>query len=443
MLTQTYRLYVMIFMACTFSIFSLAYQDGRMLHLNPSAPNQGGAVQAKQGIPQEHSQAYLQSLYQFSNKRDLGKEPAKMNGCDISPVSPAVGAEIPELYFGPAPSTVDPRLIGPLQLLTAGVVDSFQGTITLPIYRGEMAHTGEPVWYVLTDTTDEGNASALGLNFAPKLNYADTGRGVRPARLERDGLLVFEYGMVDFSPEHVVTPGPEDAPFPPNAATPGGVGDSLYTPLVKIVNAGGHVYNAPVIAMGVTADEIDFPNGNPDYRLVHDKVLSIDMEAETVTLALTPGFSFARPVLYLSLDASAPDVAALESAVYAPGLLDIEVGNDDSAFSAVERIFVTINGPRGCENPQRQGIESALTDGRAPFNVLGGIPTVATDYSPLWDMNLGEWSPEAVEKGYRSRLNEEFQILGLAEQGFLTGPGGAEYGSVGVIINCPIVFRFL
>jgi len=177
--------------------------------------------------------------------------------------------------------------------------------------------------------------------------------------------------------------------------------------------------------------------------VVHDKVVRIDPRAGTVTLALTPGFSFARPVLYLSTDASAGLAAAMEGATLAPGLVDIAVGADDSAFSAVERIFAFINGPRGCDNPQRQGFDSALLDGRAPMNVLGGIPTIANDYSPLWDLNLGAWTETSIMNQYRSRLTEEFQILAFVANGFVTGPGGAKYGSTGIIINCPIVFRFL
>lgn len=364
-------------------------------------------------------------------------------GCRIDPASPSVGADIPETYFGPAPSTVDPSLIGPLQLLTAGQLDRRAGTITLPLYRGIMQGDGSNVWYILTDTTDQGNADALGLNYAPKLNYAGTGRAVRNVHLAADGLLVFFEGTVDFSPERRVEPASESMGFPPRVAEPGSVGDWSYTPLVRIVNAGGHIYNAPVIAFGASAEQINFPNGNPDYSLVHDKVLSIDMENETVTILLTPGFSFARPVLYISTETSAPDVAALEGATFAPGLQDITVGHDDSAFSAVERIFVMANGPTGCENPQRQGLNSAILDGRGPLNVLGGIPTVATDYSPLWDVNLGMWTQESIDANYRSRVLEEFQILGLVEEGFITGPGGTEYGSVGVVVNCPIVFRFL
>ena len=58
-----------------------------------------------------------------------------------------------------------------------------------------------------------------------------------------------------------------------------------------------------------------------------------------------------------------PLAAALESATYAPALADVTVGHDDSAFSAVERLFAETNGPTGTNNPQRQGFNSALSDG--------------------------------------------------------------------------------
>jgi hypothetical protein len=64
-------------------------------------------------------------------------------------------------------------------------------------------------------------------------------------------------------------------------------------------------------------------------------------------------------------------------------------------------------------------------------------------FSPLWDINLGVWTEEAINNGYRSRFTEEFAILGFVEQGWITGLGGGEYGSVGMVVNCPIVFRFL
>ena len=144
----------------------------------------------------------------------------------------------------------------------------------------------------------------------------------------------------------------------------------------------------------------------------------------TVTLMLTPGFSFAKPVLYLSTDTNSPLTATLEGATYAPGLEDIQGGGDDSLFSPVERIFVFVNGPTGKENPQRQGLDSAISDGGSPLNVLGGIPTVATDYSPIWDLNPSVWTQKAVDMGYRSRMTEEFSVLGMVEKGWITGLDG-------------------
>ena len=367
-------------------------------------------------------------------------------GCLIDPASPAIGADVPETYFGVAPSSVQKEFVGPLQLLTAGVLDPRAATITLPLYKGRVSSTNQTVWYILTDTTDRENAAALGLNFSAKLVYsAVSSNAVRTATIQPDTTLLFDAGTVDFSPDRVVTPGPAPNFFPPTVAKAGSVGDANYSPLVRITNAGGHIYNAPIIAMGDDT-QMFMVGGKPNYKRVHDKVVSMNISSNsfgsTVTLGLATGFSFAKPVLYLSVEASAELPAALEAATYAPGLQDIGLGHDDSAFSAVERLFLTINGPTGCDNPQRQGLNSALSDGRGPLNVLGGIPTVSTDYSPLWDVNVGEWTPQAIQKNWRSRVIEEFQILALVEAKAITAPGGGPYGSAGFIVNCPIVYRY-
>ena len=322
------------------------------------------------------------------------------------------------------------------------MIDVNAGTITLPLYQGQMKD-GRKVWYILTDTDDKGNADALGLNYAAKLTYAAVGKAARTATLEKNATLTFDSGTVDFKPERKLVPGDAPNAFPPKNATPGSVGDADYSPLVLVENAGGHIYNAPMIAFNVDAKQISFPKGSPDYSMVEDKVVSIDTQNMTVTMKLTQGFSFAKPVLYLSTDASDPLAATLEGATYAPALKDVSVGRDDSAFSAIERIFVFINGPMGKDNPQRQGLDSAIVDGESPLNVLGGIPSVATDYSPLWDMNLGMWTNTSIDKGYRSRMIEEFQILGMAQKGWITGPAGGPFGSVGIVVNCPIAYRFL
>jgi hypothetical protein len=101
------------------------------------------------------------------------------------PPPPSVGATVPATYFGPAPSDVQREYVGPYQLLKSGKIDLNTETITLPLYLGKMKD-GRKVWYVLTDTTDAGNAAALGLNYSAKLNLCQS-RPSRPSRHSRKG----------------------------------------------------------------------------------------------------------------------------------------------------------------------------------------------------------------------------------------------------------------
>jgi hypothetical protein len=365
---------------------------------------------------------------------------------DVAPAPPSIGAAVPLTYFGPSPSMVQPELIGPYQLLKAGKVDLNASTITLPLYEGRVLMKGgnasQKVWYILTDTDDKGNAAALGLNYSPKLTYSSA--GARNATLQKNTTLMFDGGIVDFKPNHLLVPNPLPNAFPPKVFQAGSVGDDAYSPLVRVVNAGNHIYNAPVVASNVDANTLNaFCNAKPDYSVVHDKVVKICPEQGTVTIKLTSGFSFARPVLYLSTDASNPIAASMEDATFSIKLGAIATGHDDSAFSAVERLFAFVNGPTGKDNPQRQGFNSALSDGLSPLNILGGIPTIATDYSPIWDANIGQWTQKAIDNGYRSRMLDEFTILGFVQKGWITGLMGSPFGSSGIVINCPIVYRFL
>lgn len=377
---------------------------------------------------------------------------------DAAPAPASIGADVPLTYFGPAPSDVDPRLVGPVQLLKSGIIDFEENTITIPLYRGFYTD-GELHWFVITDTTDEGNAKALGLNFSPKLEYVTAESG-STARLANSSVLVDRVGKVDFTPQFSLVPG-DESPFPPSSFSAPQVGDELYSPYVRLPDMGGRVYNAPIVASNVQASQLnEWCDGIPDGArnradsVLHSKVVRICPRDFTVTVSLTPGFSFAKPVLYLSTDANNEMAAAMEDTTFAPRLANMGVGGDDSAFSAVERLFATTNGFTNSDlasgapfnqttHPSRQGFNSALSDEGSPLNVLGGIPTVATDYSPAWDVNVGEWTPYAVENGIRDRLTEEFQILGFVQQGYITGPGGSPYGSSGIIVNCPIVHRFL
>jgi hypothetical protein len=340
-------------------------------------------------------------------------------GCNLFPASAATGTRVPLSYFGPPPSETNPSLVGPEQELKSGTLDAINGRITLPLYEGYITGTKIPVWYILTDVSDAGQAAQLGLNFSAKLEFA--GIGARTAHFGAENVLYFDKGTVDFSPHRILVAGTPNA-YPPAQAQPGSVGDKDYSPLVNI---DGIIYDAPIVAFNVPAAAINFPNGNVDYTKVHDEVVAIDPVGGTVTLQLVNGFSFGRPVWYLTMDSSDPTVAAIEGATYAPLFGKLPTGGDDSFDSPIERIFISDNGELDCANPQRQGLDAAITDGFRPNNTLGGIPTLALDYSPAWDVNIFEWTPAAIAQGYRQ----------------LTGPNGTAFGSIGVVNNCPIVER--
>ena len=362
-------------------------------------------------------------------------------GCDLFPAPPSVGASVPLSYFGPSPSTTNPSLVGPVQLLNSGTVNAKNGTVTIPLYLGHLKGSGKNVWYILTDVDDSNVASELGLNFSTKLTFAS--QAARTGNLDANGDIVFDKGTVNFAPKRNIVPGPAGAEFPPKSFAPGSVGDANYSPYVRIVNAADVIYNAPMVAFDVDANEINFPNGNVDYSKVHDQVVAIDPINMTVTLNLINGFSFGRPVWYLSMDASIPLAAAIEHNTYAPLMGKLLLGHDDSFLSPIERIFLATNGPEAgaCNNPLRQGLSADLADGHRPNNVLGGIPTIALDYSPAWDAQLYTWTADAIDRGFRGQLREEFQILTFVQDGLITGPGGAAFGSSGFSINCPIVQR--
>jgi hypothetical protein len=407
-------------------------------------PTSVGAVSNSNHATSSGSPSASESGNSNTFNSDQGPGPLAIGpgpGCNLFPAPPSVGATVPLTYFGPSPSETNPSLVGPVQLLKSGTVDAARGTITLPLYLGHMKGSKKNVWYILTDVDDPNVAAELGLNFSAKLTFASN--AARTATLAADGTLVFDKGTVDFSPVRSIVPGPSGAEFPPVSAQPGAVGDADYSPFVQVTNAGGVIYNAPIVAFNVDASQISFPDGNVDYTKVHDEVVAIDPINQTVTINLINGFSFGRPVWYISMDTSIPLGAAIEHNTFAPLMAQLHLGTDDSFSSPIERIFIGTNGPEsgGCNNPLRQGLSADLADGHRPNNVLGGIPTIALDYSPAWDAQLFEWTKDAIDNGFRGQVREEFQLLTFVQDGLITGPGGIPFGSSGFSINCPIAQR--
>jgi hypothetical protein len=193
-------------------------------------------------------------------------------------------------------------------------------------------------------------------------------------------------------------------------------------------------------------------------------VVGIDTANRTVDLLMVNGFDAGKRILYLSTDTNNPLAATIERATYVPALSNAPYqGGDDFIASARERIFTFSNGQTGRNNPQAQGLSYVLLDGNNaveatpnntgigkplgndladPLNVQGDFPTLddprhADAYSPAWDLQIGEWTKTAIEKGLNTRQTDENAILKLANQGYLTGPNGAPYGSVNILVNCP------
>jgi len=342
----------------------------------------------------------------------------------------------------PSPSEVKPEFLGPVLLMKSAHIDLEKGTATLPLRKGKLKD-GRPVWFIITDATDENLANLHGVNYSPKLAYGLTGNGTRHATIEKDGGFVFAAGSVDFKPALSVVPGPANAPFPPKSFQPGSVGDAAYSPLVFVDNsAKAVILNAPVVSMASEAELNTMCDGNADYSKVHDKVVAICPRDETVTLKLTLGYTFDKPIQYLSTEANDPLVASLENATYAPSLKDLPFALEDaSPGESAERIVVVVNGATGKDNPHRQGLVSALSGEGGPLNVLGGIPTINLDYSPMWRLFPLVWTDEAIQKGYRYRITSALQAAEMDTRGFLKSLDGGPFRAVGFVVNCPVVYR--
>jgi len=345
----------------------------------------------------------------------------------------------------PSPSEVNPAFLGPVLLMKSAIVDLEAGTMTLPLRRGQLA-SGETVWSVLTDVSDENLANLHGVNYSAKMAYGITGKGARKGRFEKDGSFTFQSGKVDFSPERSVTPGKAPNFFPPQSAAPGSVGDADYSPLVQLENAKSAVFNMPMVAFNVSAAELDkMCGGKVDHGKVLDKVVAICPRDGTVTLSMTLGYTFSKPIFYLSTEANDPLVATLEGVTYSPALSDLPFALEDAApGESAERIYVFANGPTGKDNPFRQGLNSALSDGgHGPLNVLGGIPTINLDYSPIWRLFPVKWTEEAIKAGYRTKLTGAIDIENAGAKGIVESiaDGGGPPKAVGFLVNCPVVYR--
>ncbi len=286
---------------------------------------------------------------------------------------------------------------------------------TLRVHRA-IDDDGERASYVVTESSDKKDAKARGVNYSPKLANARGTDAVQHGWFDATGVLHVE-DTVDFSPERVVTPGPGG--FPPAAASPGAVGQADYSPLVQLRD--GTVINAPHVMNATGA---------------HDK-LAAPISGGRATFAETEGFYEGKEVYYVSFDASDPGVAALEGVTFAPNLNAAPgLGSNDKKSSARSGIAPFANGQTGVDNPNRQGLNSALLGQGSPLNVVQTRPG-HNRYSPLWDVHLSVWSDDAVASGSNTRQTDFDDIQDLAAADLIGGPAGS-WGAIGAIVNCPV-----
>jgi hypothetical protein len=312
------------------------------------------------------------------------------------------------------------------QLFLTSAVELPGNLVRLPLHKGT-SH-GRTVYYIILDTSDGNTAQALGVNESQKLNNARGTSAVQKVTLV-NGIIDFP-ASVDFSPAHLVS-----APngFPPSTFQPGAVGEAGYSPLIQLPN--GVILNAPQIARDADGDGMI-------TLLIEaaDKVVALDFANGTVTYRETNGFQGGDPVRYISTDASDLLAASLEDVTYAPALNAAPTAGDDSGDSARATLAAFVNGQTGANNPQRQGLSSAVAGDGDPLNVLRWNPGQGR-YSPLWDVHLAAWSAKVVAAGQNLRQSDWGDIQGLVDHGQITGPGGAMFGPARFIVDCPIVSR--
>jgi hypothetical protein len=315
-------------------------------------------------------------------------------------------------------------------LTSATSVDPQANTVVLPLYKGSV--NGSTVYYIITDSSSESQAKALGVNYAPNI-----GAAFKQHASGKTTALQFS-GAPNFAPVRVYAPSATG--FPPAKAAPGGVADATYSPFVSL--ADGTTIDAPIVATG------NGPFDVTTHSNTADRVLAIDSQRKTVTLLLAHGFFNGSQVLYISTEASDPGVAAIERATYVKKL-----GNSGAASEAA--IVALANGQTGLHNPQAQGLAFLALDGKlsqnavasssasfgSPLNVLATFAygPAAAAYTPLWLGNVGVWSKHAVANHTNTRITSVARAYELGAQGTITSPDGKAFGPSGFVVNCPVV----
>ena len=106
---------------------------------------------------------------------------------------------------------------------------------------------------------------------------------------------------------------------------------------------------------------------------------------------------------------------------------------------ATEIIYTIVNGRTGRTDPGRQGLNSALSGEGPSLDILSEFKEISAGYSPMWDVQLAEWTKEAIEKNQRKLITDGDDVSVKSEAGLLVSPGGGPVRTTGNLVNCPVV----
>jgi hypothetical protein len=170
--------------------------------------------------------------------------------------------------------------------------------------------------------------------------------------------------MPDLRDKTLFSSGPTG--FPLKRFQPGAVGQSGYSPFIRIAGS-DVVYSAPIVAVGDGGFDVK------THTNTADRVLGVHIAPPSppgkfleswVDMLFIKGFDAGQPIIYLSTDAGQPLTAVLERATFVPALDKAPYnGGDDFLGSARERLFGFINGQTGRRNRQAQGFQHLMLDG--------------------------------------------------------------------------------
>jgi hypothetical protein len=281
-------------------------------------------------------------------------------------------------------------------------------------------------------------------------------------------------GAPDFSMTRTLVPGPEGAPFPPQASSPGAIARPNYSPYVTVAGS-SIVFNAPIVATG------DGPFDVTTHVDTHDRTLGINTVQMTVDHLYVRGFANGEPILYLSFESSDWFTAMIERSTFVPALADLQFPNGGGrSNSARASIFTFVNARVGLEAPSRRGasdgpgrnqglthalsfpiaaqdaaianpqVIEGLRNGGDVSNIFDVFPTNVrphdrAEYSPAWDLQVGVYTDRAVRQGKNGLKTDANTVRRLARRGLITALGGLPHtgargrptASANIVINCP------